>query len=170
MDNIVNKSPALDESSPLARRALIVSQANSTIVKHSSKIYRLENMSNSNSVGGTELDPNSDHKTGQLITNEGTPNITTDSVTRSEYENSRAQSQKSLASSSINSTDSVIRSEYEHTYVHSLKTLAYLAWVGWPRPRDPRDCDCGCIVDGIRMAKPHFRARRLSQTRYPYQS
>ena len=127
-------------------------------------------MSNSNSVGGTELDPNSDHKTGQLITNEGTQNITTDSVTRSEYENSRAQSQKSLASSSINSTDSAIRTEYEHTYVHSLKTLAYLAWVGWPRPRDPRDCDCGCIVDGICMAKPHFRARRLSQTRYPYQS
>ena len=86
-------------------------------------------------------------------------NTITDSVNRSEYGQTNGHT-----------TDSVTRSEYEHTYVHSLKTLAYLAWVGWPRPRDPRDCDCGCIVDGKRMAKPHFRARKLSQMRYPYQS
>ena len=47
--------------------------------------------------------------------------------------------------------------------VHSLTTLAYLAWVGWPRPKDPGSdnpnqttCSCGCTTNG----RPHIRVRQ----------
>ena len=47
--------------------------------------------------------------------------------------------------------------------VHSLTTLAYLAWVGWPRPKDPGSdnpnqttCSCGCTTNG----RPHMRMRQ----------
>ena len=87
-------------------------------------------MSNSRTVSETELDSNSNHKTEHTIS----------------------------------TTGSATQPEYEHTYVHSLKTLAYLAWVGWPKPKvqSPKEDiaqTCGCIVDGIGMAKPHFRVR-----------
>ena len=46
--------------------------------------------------------------------------------------------------------------------VHSLTTLAYLAWIGWPRSRDPepenpnKTCTCGCTTNG----RPHMRMRQ----------
>ena len=47
--------------------------------------------------------------------------------------------------------------------VHSLTTLAYLAWVGWPRPKVPGSdnpnqttCSCGCSTNG----RPHIRVRQ----------
>ena len=111
-------------------------------------------MSNSHSVSETELDSNSDHTTEHT-------NTTTGSATQPEYEHTPTASRANI------SKDSVAQSEYEHTYVHSLKTLAYLAWVGWPKPKEPspkediaQTCECGCIVDGIGMPKPHFRVRK----------
>ena len=112
-------------------------------------------MSNSPSVSETELDSNSDHTTEHT-------NTTTGSATQPEYEHTPTASRANI------SKDSVAQSEYEHTYVHSLKTLAYLAWVGWPKPKDKetnpiqditKDCECGCIINGVHIAKPHFRVR-----------
>ena len=140
-------------------------------------------MSNSRSVSETELDSNSDHKTEHTTHYTGSSNTTKGSVTQPEYEHSRAldnMSSPNIVDSNNtkgsetqpeygnSTTDSVSRSEYEHTYVHSLKTLAYLAWVGWPKPKDKetnpiqditKDCECGCIINGVHIAKPHFRVR-----------
>ena len=118
-------------------------------------------MSNSRPVSETELDSNSDHKTEHTTHYTGSSNTTKGSATQPEYEHTTTDSSSNI------SKDSVAQSEYEHTYVHSLKTLAYLAWVGWPKPKEPspkediaQTCECGCIEDGIGMPKPHFRVRK----------
>ena len=124
-------------------------------------------MSNSRPVSETELDSNSEyeteHTTNKGTHNTGSSNTTKGLVTQPEYERTTTDS----SSKSNISKDSVAQSEYEHTYVHSLKTLAYLAWVGWLKPKEPspnediaKTCECGCIVDGIGMPKPHFRVRK----------
>ena len=109
------------------------------------------------SIQGSVTQPEYEHS--RALDNMSSPNIvdsnnTKGSETQPEYGNS--------------TTDSVSRSEYEHTYVHSLKTLAYLAWVGWPKPKDKetnpiqditKDCECSCIINGVHIAKPHLRVR-----------